>query len=108
MNPLRVALPLFVLLAASCHSTPLMIKTEPIGPNEKSLGEVEGKATGLMLFQLIPIGQNTRFDSAYAAALQKAPGATRIVNPVMTESWFWAWVLNGYSFHVKGTAVGPK
>lgn len=108
MNPLRVPMSLLVLLAAACHSAPLSIRTDPIGPNERSLGEVEGKATGLMLFQVVPLGQNTRFESAYAAALKKAPGATRIVNPVVSESWFWAWVLNGYSFSVRGTAVGPK
>lgn len=107
MSSRRLALSLSVLFAA-CHSAPLTIKTDPIGPNEKSLGEVEGKSTGLMLFQVIPLGQNTRFDHAYAAALQQRPGATRIVNPVVSESWFWAWVLNGYTFSVRGTAVGPK
>jgi hypothetical protein len=59
------------------------------------------------LFGFIPINQNERFQSAYDRALQ-SKGATRLVDPTIKERWFWAWVLNGYSFTVSGTAVKKK
>jgi hypothetical protein len=68
------------------------------------LGEAEGHATGIMLFNFIPINQNHRFKDAYQDALSKL-GGTCIVDPVIQERWFWAWVLNGYKFNVKGTVV---
>ena len=96
------------LATAACSSAPLTIPTPPVGPDEKVLGEVSGSDVGVMLFQLIPINQNSRFVDAYAEALARAPGATRLVNPTISERWFWAYLLNGYSFTVRGTAVGPK
>jgi hypothetical protein len=60
-----------------------------------------------MLFQVIPINQNDRFVNAYREALQKV-GGSRLTDVTIEERWFWAWVLNGYIFHVKGTAVIDK
>lgn len=108
MKTTRVAALLVVLALAACSSAPLTIQTASIGPNERILGDVNGSAVGLMLFQIVPIGQNSRFDRAYASALSHTPGATRIVNPTIRENWFWAYLLNGYVFHVSGTAVGPR
>jgi hypothetical protein len=54
-----------------------------------------------MLFQFIPINQNDRFVNAYREALQKV-GGSRLTDVTIEEHWFWAWVLNGYIFHVKG------
>jgi hypothetical protein len=31
-----------------------------------------------------------------------------LTDVTIEERWFWAWVLNGYIFHVKGTAVIDK
>jgi hypothetical protein len=93
---------------AACSSTMLKIPGEPIQANEQSLGQVHGGATGIMLFQFIPIGQNTRFERAYAQALNSKPGATRLTDVVIHEHWFWAWLLNGYGFEVEATAVGPR
>ena len=96
-----------VLVVTACHSVPLQIPTAPPGPDEEVLGPATGNSTGIMLFQLIPINQNDRFQAAYNEALI-SKGATRLVNPVITERWFWAWILNGYSFTVSGTAVKKK
>lgn len=57
-----------------------------------------------MLFNIIPINQNDRFQKAYEEALQSKQG-DRLLNPVIEEHWFWAYVLNGYIFKVKGTVV---
>ena len=102
---LILGLAALLLMLTSCTSAPLKIPTEPIQPNEQELGPAEGNATGIMLFQLIPIKQNQRFVQAYQQALESQPGATRLVDVEIQERWFWAWVLNGYSFTVRGTAV---
>jgi len=90
-----------------CTSTALLIPTGPPGPDEEVLGPATGKSTGVMLFQFIPINQNDRFQGAYDAALA-SKGATRLINPTIQEKWFWAYILNGYSFTVSGTAVKKK
>ena len=79
----------------------------PLGPNEQRPGTGEGSSTGVMLFQFIPINQNDRFVDSYRQALAQR-GGTRLVDVTITERWFWAWVLNGYIFHVKGTGVTDK
>ena len=48
-----------------------------------------------MLFQFIPIGQNNRFSRAQNAAIERN-GGDAMINTQVQESWFWAWVLNGY------------
>jgi len=93
------------LLMASCTGVPLAIDGGPLRPGETVLGPAAGKGTGIMLFQLIPIGQNTRFQTAYERALKSVPGATRLADVQIAENWFWAYVLNGYTTTVKGTAV---
>ncbi len=96
-----------LLISAACSSTPVRFDTAPLAANEEVIGPAEGSSTGIMLFQFIPLGQNDRFAKAYAQALEVS-GATRLVDVTIQERWFWAWVLNGYSFRVTGTAVRPK
>ena len=60
-----------------------------------------------MLLQFIPINQNDRFVNAYREALAQS-GGMRLVDVTIEERWFWAWALNGYIFHVKGTGVIEK
>lgn len=102
-----LACAVLLLVMTACHSTPLVIPTAPVRANEQRLGIGEGSSTGIMLFQFIPINQNDRFVEAYRAALAQS-GGTRLVDVTITERWFWAWVLNGYIFHVKGTGVQEK
>jgi hypothetical protein len=79
-----------------------------MGPNETALGEASGSSSGVLLFWFIPINQNGRFEDAYNEAIQVHPGTTRLVNPTITEQWFWALILGGFSTDISGTAVGPK
>ena len=72
--------------------------------NATVLGPSEGSSTGIMLFNIIPINQNHRFNSAYQDAISKL-GGTCLADPVIQEKWFWAYVLNGYKFTVSGTVV---
>ena len=95
------------LTMVACQSAPLHFPSDPIGPNEKALGKTEAEALGIMLFGVIPIKQNTRFEDAMREAAAKA-GGTRVTDVTISERWFWAAVLNGFIFKVEGTAVGNK
>ncbi len=90
-------------LLGGCSSDPLVFRKCDM-TNAKVLGHSEGESTGIMLFQFIPIGQNDRFRNAYTDAVSKV-GGTCLIDPVIEERWFWAYVLNGYSFKIKGTVV---
>ncbi len=108
MKIMSLLLGIFLLLVTSaCISTPLRFPTEPIGPNEKSLGKTEATSTGIMLLGFIPIQQNTRFEEAMREAAAKA-GGTRLTDVTISEKWFYAVVLDGFIFKVEGTAVGKK
>ncbi len=101
------AVALVGLMLAGCVSMPLNMNTPPNqqeGKDYTVLGEGEGSSVGIMLFQFIPINQNQRFEKAYEEAV-KSKGGDRLLNPTIEEQWFWAWVLNGYIFKVKGTVV---
>lgn len=105
-----VGMVLFAVLligTAACHSTHVQIPTAPIAAGEKSLGPTWGDHVGLLLFGFIPIQQNDRFVEAYNEAVQKA-GATRLTNVIISERWWWGYVINGYVFKVEGTAVTNK
>ena len=94
-----------LILMTACVSQPLQLDGGPPRQGETTLGEAVGESTGLMLFQVIPIGQNERFRVAYEEALKKHPGATRIANATIIENWFWAYILNGYTTKISGVAV---
>ena len=90
-----------------CASNPLKISTLQNKTSDKDyqvLGPGEGGAVGIMLFNLIPIGQNSRFERAYEEAV-KSKGGDRLIDPVITEKWFWGVVLNGYITEISGTVV---
>lgn len=109
MNALhRVSLVATVALCTTaCRGVPLQLN-DPLQANEVAVSEVEGSSTGIHLFGIIPIGLNQRFGVAHDRALAQAPGATRIANTTISENWFWAYILNGYTTTVRGTAVRPK
>ena len=103
----KLVIVLVALALAGCSGMPVRLPT-PVnqvqGKDYKVLGDSEGSSVGIMLFQVIPIKQNDRFQLAYDEAVQKL-GGDRLINVTIEERWFWAWVLNGYIFTVKGTVV---
>ena len=111
MKRLKVVLSLasLSLLAVGCVSQPLKFPTaEQLSQGKYDvLGQGQGEATGLMLFQCIPIGQNERFVKAYQAAVQ-SKGGDALIDPVIQESWFWGYVLDGFSTKVSGTVIKFK
>lgn len=84
------------------------MKSQTYSPEQYTvLGHSEGKATGVMLFQFIPIQQNDRFVRAQNAAI-KAKGGDALINAQVREDWFWGWVLNGYTTTVSGDVIKLK
>ena len=104
----KLCIVIFIVSSVACNSAPVKIDTGPLLDNEQTLGNTFGQGTGVLLFGFIPIGQNDRFEKAYSLAVSNVPGATRLTNLSIEEKWFWGYVLTGYKFRVKGTAVGPK
>jgi hypothetical protein len=101
-----VFLGMLILLLVGCSSVPVTIPTV-MDKQYDVLGEGEGSAIGIMLFDVIPIGQNERFERAYKDAIFSKNGDA-LINPVISERWFWAYVLNGYITTVKGTVIKYK
>ena len=91
-----------------CASNPpLQISTLQNKAQDKDyqvLGPGEGGAVGILLFGFIPIGQNDRYERAYDEAV-KSKGGNRLIDPVVTENWFWGVVLNGFVTKISGTVV---
>ncbi|PVZ20123.1 hypothetical protein [Pseudomonas sp. URIL14HWK12:I9] len=103
---LKAAAAAALLALAGCTSTPMQ------SPHYDSsqytvVGHSEAKATGLLLFGVIPIQQNTRFVRAQSAAIQ-ARGGDALINTQVQEKWFWAWVLTGYTTTVSGDVIKLK
>ncbi|AJO76448.1 hypothetical protein [Pseudomonas sp. MRSN 12121] len=97
---------LVVLALAGCTGTAM--KTQQLDSSQYTvIGHSEASATGLMLLGFIPIRQNSRFVRAQTAAIQ-AKGGDAMINTQVQESWFWAWVLNGYTTKVSGDVVKLK
>jgi len=101
-----VAAALFGVVLAGCTGTPM--NTKHYDSNQYTvIGHSEATATGLMLFGVIPIRQNSRFVRAQEAAIQ-AKGGDAMINTQVQENWFWAWVLSGYTTKVSGDVVKLK
>lgn len=96
-----------LISTAACHSSQLRISGDPVGPNERSTGVADGHSGGFMLFGVIPINQNDRFQRAYTSALQRS-GSTRLADIAISERWFWTPVGDGFVFHVQGVGVANK
>ena len=84
-----------------------MSSPAPDSSKYEVLGEGKGTAAGVMLFNIIPIKQNDRFQRAYDAAVA-SKGGDKLLDPVISENWFWAYILNCYKTTVKGTVVREK
>ncbi len=106
-------LALIVLAACfffGCASDPLKIpslQNKMPSKDYEVLGTGQGGAVGIMLFNVIPIGQNDRFIRAYDEAV-KSKGGDRLIDPEIKETWFWGVILNGYITEISGTVVKDK
>lgn len=91
------------LLIVGCTSIPKRMGAIPGRPYEV-VGRGEASAGGFMLLQFIPISHNSKLERAYDAAVSQHNGDD-IINPTITESWFWAYIGNGYRISVEGDVI---
>jgi hypothetical protein len=103
---------LFVLIGlfvVGCASTPLKVPMPKaaIEKNYEVLGPTEATSCGFMFLQFIPLNQNGRFVDAYWEAV-KSQGGDFLIDPEISEHWYWIYIGNFYCFKVKGTAVKAK
>lgn len=87
---------LFMVSIVGCASGFTTIAPLPPEKYEK-LGPVSGTATGSLgilgtAYYFIPMGLNSRVESAYDNALKSAPGATALIDVTFEETWIW-WVI---------------
>lgn len=71
------------------------------------VGDASTTKTGIMLLQLIPIGQNDKIERAMQLLMQEK-GGDALADVTIRESWFWAYVLNGYSVKVEAKVLRKK
>ena len=96
---------LAIVLASGCSGAQYhMPKVELPTDRYEVLGESEGTAVGVHLFQLFPIKLNDKFGRAVDQAVAKR-GGDALVDVTVQEGWFWAYILNGYRTTVRGTVV---
>ena len=96
------------IFVVGCAGVPVQMTSPAPDPDKyEVLGEGEGSATGMLLLGFIPINQNQRFQEAYNNAVN-SKGGDKLLNPVISERWCWAYVLNWYTTTVKGTVVKKK
>jgi hypothetical protein len=102
---------LFVLLATvvGCSSG---FKTIVPMPPEKydKLGTATGSGSGMLgiLYDplyFIPMGLNSRSQSAYDDALKSVPGATALIDVTYQESWYWVVIGTMRSVTITGEAI---
>ena len=95
-----------LVIAAGCSSVPKRMGAIK-GRDYEVLGKAKGKAGGIMLFQFIPIGQNTKIRDAYENAIERL-GGDDLINPVIAESWWWGYIMNGYRVKIEGDVIRYK
>ena len=94
------------VILAGCSGTSM--KTQNLDESEYTvIGHGQATATGIMLFNFIPIQQNDRFVRAQNAAIDSR-GGDALINVEVQEDWFCAWILNGYQTTVSGDVVKLK
>ena len=110
----RVHLAAVIIAAAlsslGCVSPVVMIAPEPPERYEV-LGDAEGKACGHLLltyssvYNLVPIGMDTKLERAHAEALASVPGATNLVNVIVSDSYFTYLLGNAHCVKIQGQAI---
>lgn len=71
------------------------------------LGPVTQTASGVHLFQIIPIGLTSKIERAIKTAIMQKGGDT-LKDIVVKERWYWAYVLNIYKVDIEGTVIRKK
>ncbi|MDQ1263375.1 MAG: hypothetical protein QG559_376 [Campylobacterota bacterium] len=86
----------FGVLFIGCSSREVVLEQVP-PKNYEVIGKAEGSGNGSLgllgtAYYFVPMGLNTRVESAYDDALSSKEGASGIINVTLQEDWFW-WVI---------------
>ena len=96
------------LLFAGCASVTQQLSSSNLPTSEyEVLGKSRGRAGSFILFYFIPIGFHGMPRSAYNRAVNRLGGDV-LINPVIYESWRWAFIGAVYSIRVDGTVIKEK
>jgi hypothetical protein len=68
------------------------------------LGQGKARACGGLLFNIIPIAWGDRVERARTKAIQSR-GGTDLLDPVLQEQWYWAYVMDIHCADVSGTVI---
>lgn len=109
-NYLRFVLILFAsAMLSACSSGFTTIA--PLPPEKyEIIGPTQGESVGSLgllgtAYYFIPMGLNSRVNSAYENALTNAPGSTGLIDVTIEESWFW-WVIGtARTVTISGVAI---
>jgi len=98
-----------LLVFSGCSSHEVSIA--PVQPQKyEVLGKAEGNGNGSLgllgtAYYFIPMGLNSRTESAYNSALQSVPNSTGLVNVTYKEDWFWWIIGTNRSVTITGDAI---
>lgn len=103
--------PMFSVLAllSGCSSHSVTIAPEQPEKYEV-LGKAKGTGSGSLglvatAYSFIPLGLNSRVESAYDEAVRSVPGATGLINVTYQEDWFWWVIATARNVTIKGDAI---
>lgn len=105
-TPNAVAMAATMSLLIGCSSVPHRMGALP-DKQYDIVGKGKATAGGFMLFGFIPIKHNDKIQRAYQAAVQEQ-GGDDLINPTISESWYWAYIGNGYRISIEGDVIKYK
>jgi hypothetical protein len=99
----------FIAIFLGCSSGYKTIAPMP-PENYKKLGAAKGQGSGMLgvistAYNFIPMGLNSRIDSAYDEALKSVPEATALTDVTYQESWFWLVIGTMRTVTITGEAI---
>jgi len=103
---IRIISTISILILVGCSSIPQRTGALP-GKDYEVVGNAKGSAGGFMLLQLIPIMHNSKIQRAYEEAV-RARNGDDLINLKISESWFWAYIGNGYKTTIEGDVIKYK
>ncbi len=92
---------------AGCVSSPQKLSTVVKPASYKELGTCEDSSCSFLLLGIIPFGFGSLPENAYQYAIS-SKGADGLINPVISESWYYAVIGTVYCTRVSGTAIKYK
>lgn len=78
--------------------------------NYEVIGQAKGTGNGSLgviatAYNFIPMGLNTRVESAYDDALNSVEGASGLINVTLQEDWFWWLIGTNRKVTITGDAI---